>query len=827
MSDAPRQVLPTACTRPWLQALLLSTLVLLAGCGSQPYQGVEVESSAFIERALQQQQGDLVISASVASAEETLALTGLDLYEQGVQPVWIKVENRSDAQARVVTWSVDKDYYSPIEVAYMNRKPYSSEGYDDMQRWLYDNGLPRIIPPGETRSGLVFTNLRRGTKGFNLTLMHRAEAQDFTFFLPLPGFVPDFMQVDFAELYAKEEIRSFDMPGLRQVLETELDCCATDPTGELEGAPFNAVLIGTGPVVRKAMLRGGWLETSADSTFVGRARQQRFFGRYPDAIFSQERQDGAERVVLHMWMSPWRLEGTPVWVGQVYYAHDEDPWLSWIESLAVRDSEIYKSFARESLVADLDSAQRFLYQNLWYGGSLEKVGHLRAQPPIPVNEPKAIFNNTSYFSEGLRVVAFLSDEPRALDEVIYLNDPMELISGGRPGAPFAGRQVPPPNDRLHIQASGPLTIATAVPSAEEARALFDVDLYARNIQPVWIQVENNGDSVLQLTPMGIDRAYFTPREAANRTRSGTGGEHASRYESRAQIKLSVPPHSIQSGYVFSRVDEGTKSFNVDVVGPDQAHLMSFFVPVPGLKIDHHDVDPNKLYGPDDIREVSLAELVAAVESMPCCVRDAKGEGKGDPLNLVLVGEPKELYYAFMRAGWDETETIYGASLWKTAVSALTGGAYRYSPVSALYVFDRPQDAAFQRARGSIHERNHLRVWMTPLRHEGKPVWIGQISRDIGVRFTRKTITTHKIDPDVDETREFLLEDLAFTQGLKAFGYIGGVGSADYDQPRGNLTGDPYFTDGRRVLMWMTGEPVGLDEIEPLDLTPYLTGKTGP
>jgi hypothetical protein len=256
-------------------------------------------------------------------------------------------------------------------------------------------------------------------------------------------------------------------------------------------------------------------------------------------------------------------------------------------------------------------------------------------------------------------------------------------------------------------------------------------------------------------------------------------------------------------------------------------MMTFFVPVPGLKIDHHSVDMNALYSPEEIREVDLEGLVAELEAMPCCVRDAGGEEKGDPLNLVFIGKPRDLYYAFMRAGWDETETIYGASLWKTGLSAITGGAYRYSPVSALYVFNRPQDAAMQRARGSIHERNHLRVWMTPLLYKGHPVWIGQISRDIGVRFTRKTITTHKIDPDVDETREFLLEDMAFTQGLKAFGYIGGVGAADYDSPRGNLTGDPYFTDGRRVVMWLSGEPVGLDEIKPVDLSPYWTGTVGP
>jgi hypothetical protein len=97
--------------------------------------------------------------------------------------------------------------------------------------------------------------------------------------------------------------------------------------------------------------------------------------------------------------------------------------------------------------------------------------------------------------------------------------------------------------------------------------------------------------------------------------------------------------------------------------------------------------------------------------------------------------------------------------------------------------------------------------------EGTPVWIGQISRDIGVRFTRKTITTHKIDPDVDETREFLLENLAYSQVLARFAYVGGVGAAPIDEPRANLTGDPYFTDGLRVVMWISPELLDLQEIE--------------
>ena len=98
-------------------------------------------------------------------------------------------------------------------------------------------------------------------------------------------------------------------------------------------------------------------------------------------------------------------------------------------------------------------------------------------------------------------------------------------------------------------------------------------------------------------------------------------------------------------------------------------------------------------------------------------------------------------------------------------------------------------------------------------YNDEKVWIGQISRDIGVRFTRKTITTHKIDPDVDETREYLLENLAYAQTLEKIAYVDGVGAAPIGQPRQNLTGDPYFTDGLRVVLWIASRPTDLEEIE--------------
>ena len=373
-------------------------------------------------------------------------------------------------------------------------------------------------------------------------------------------------------------------------------------------------------------------------------------------------------------------------------------------------------------------------------------------------------------------------------------------------------------ERAQTHTQQAVRVTTAVPSAAETTALFGVSLYRRGIQPVWLEVENQRGTTVTFLPVGLDPGYFTPIEAANLHRKqddlATNSE-MNRYFFEQGMSINVSPGEVRTGFMFTPLDEGTKTFNVDIVSDDTVLGFTFFVPVPGLRVDHHRVDWEALYPEDQLRTLGERELIEALEEQPCCVTDKNAEGTGDPLNLVVIGDRKDVYYAFIRAGWDETETVYGASAWKTALSFLFGGEYRYSPVSALYLFGRAQDVAMQKARGNIHERNHLRLWLSPLRVEDKPVWLGQISRDIGVRFNWPTITTHKIDPDVDETREFLLEDLAYSQALAKIGYVGGVGEAPIDVPRGNLTGDPYFTDGYRVVLWVSSQPVDIADLEIL------------
>src|SRR5262249_17881238 len=136
-----------------------------------------------------------------------------------------------------------------------------------------------------------------------------------------------------------------------------------------------------------------------------------------------------------------------------------------------------------------------------------------------------------------------------------------------------------------------------------------------------------------------------------------------------------------------------------------------------------------------------------------------------------------------------------------------GTEYRYSPVSALYLFGRSQDFSLQRIRESINERLHLRLWMTELRVKGKPVWVGQVSRDIGVRFTLKTwnLTTHRIDPDVDESRDCVREAFWQAERRELPGSVSGGGESPPESPRHTLPGAPYSPDGNRPIPFFSPE----------------------
>jgi len=374
--------------------------------------------------------------------------------------------------------------------------------------------------------------------------------------------------------------------------------------------------------------------------------------------------------------------------------------------------------------------------------------------------------------------------------------------------------------RALTRTEGGVTVTAAVLSAGESAALYGAQLAKKALQPVWVEVTNAEDRPYFLMYPGLDPNFFPSSEAAEAFPEGEARDARVRTSERfgqLAFRNPVPPGQTVSGMVLTNLEEGVKLIQLDLVADGRTRAFSIFTVVPGFRGDYHAsaVFRREVYPAQAIQDFEDDEAFgSALEALPCCATNSDGSRNGDPLNLIIVGGLDDAFPALVRRGWRPTETKWSGAIMRVVSSALAGERYLNAPVSDLYLFGRPQDLALQKARDSVHQRNHLRLWLSPMRYHGAPVWVGQISRDIGSRLTMHspTLTTHKIDPDVDEARTALAEDMAYSQSLTMVGYAPGVGPAAPERPRGNLTTDPYYTDGDRLVLVFEQRPVSLAAI---------------
>jgi predicted small lipoprotein YifL len=371
----------------WLMILALAAG--LAACGGKAYLYEPADSGSLLAAGETQSEGPIEVAASVPGREETERIFGIDLYDQGIQPVWLQIENSSDTIVRYAPVSTDPEYYAPLEVAYMNRRGYSDEEREAMNARFHSLAMPRYIEPGESRSGFVFTNADPGAKGFNVDVFGGGKAYGFTFLLRVPGFEPDYASIDIDSLYADEEIVDYEVDALQEPIRN-LPCCSTDQRGEESSEPLNLVLVGQGEKLVRALLRSGWRETSIEEA--AGLTPQFLFGRQQDAIFRYETIGGDGFYELRFWKAPFRSGAHEVYVGQARHFY-----------------RLIGSVTR--LDADVDNARNFAIQKLLYGQAISEIAWVTGKEVVPASSFWDTLIRPTYFSDGYRIVLWLSAEP--------------------------------------------------------------------------------------------------------------------------------------------------------------------------------------------------------------------------------------------------------------------------------------------------------------------------------------------------------------------------------------------------------------------------------
>jgi hypothetical protein len=367
--------------------------------------------------------------------------------------------------------------------------------------------------------------------------------------------------------------------------------------------------------------------------------------------------------------------------------------------------------------------------------------------------------------------------------------------------------------RTQMLTQGGVSVHLDIPTDVEVQSHLGIPLAQHGIQPIWLRVENASALSYWLLPVAIDPDYYTADEVALIARGGLDAEGAAQLTERLRqsaLPFFMQAGSVNEGYVYATHMRGGRFVDLKFSRPGSGIRMRFAVMLPTQGFDYESSSIRQLYAQvHTLPDLTLEDARARIRELPCCTTREDGQGAGDPLNIVLVGRGEDVIAALTAGGWTFTEAITVDSIRRMIGAALADEPFLTAPVSALYLFGRPQDIALQRGRSKIAQRNHMRLWLAPFRCEGQPVWVGQVSRDIGVKITPKspTLTTHVIDPNVDEAREYVLQGLLHQEAVRWFGIVRGVGAAALDNPRHNLTDDPYFTDGMRAMIGVSSVPI--------------------
>lgn len=360
----------------------------------------------------------------------------------------------------------------------------------------------------------------------------------------------------------------------------------------------------------------------------------------------------------------------------------------------------------------------------------------------------------------------------------------------------------PIHERALTKEANGIRASAAVVGDQEARQIFGIDLARKKIQAVWIQVENSIDRSIILLPTAIDPEYFAPLEVSFTYHRAFAADANAALDAHIlnlgfPIRNLIQSESRASGYIFTHWTRGMKVVDVDLTGDDFSQNFTFFAPNPDSSTGQNIIDRmESMFSASQLQNVECGtDLRKALEQLPCCVSNENGGRSAEPLNVVIIGTVDDWTTAFQRRG------------------------YRYQVLNPRYAFGRGQDlSGLKLSRGYTRAQAHaIRLWQTPIRYSGKPVWVAQTSTRLGGRFAEKepAEVTSPINPKVDEARYALAQDLAYSQALIKIGFTRGAG-----QSQSTLTGEAsdvhYTTDGLRVVLIFGDRPASLEEIDFFD-----------
>lgn len=165
------------------------------------------------------------------------------------------------------------------------------------------------------------------------------------------------------------------------------------------------------------------------------------------------------------------------------------------------------------------------------------------------------------------------------------------------------------------------------------------------------------------------------------------------------------------------------------------------------------------------------EVRADLLSRPHLVTKPDGRIAQDIINVAFVGSRDQLTRSFELAGWSSAEALTRRSFAKTYSALTRRKGYATAPVSLLLYERKAPDLVFQKSWNTLGKRHHVRIWQAGW-VEGRELWVGAGTHDVGFAFDRKGMTfAHQIDARIDSERSKIVNDLTYAACTEQVDYL--------------------------------------------------------
>jgi hypothetical protein len=239
--------------------------------------------------------------------------------------------------------------------------------------------------------------------------------------------------------------------------------------------------------------------------------------------------------------------------------------------------------------------------------------------------------------------------------------------------------------------------------------------------------------------------------------------------------------SISINQLSSDTGDGTYSVRIEIYVADANTVLYTAKAVPSIR------------GVDD-------DLFSRI---PRRISDKAGD-PGDMVNFLIIGSKDAMEKVFTAAGWVKVDANVKETVLNGFLASMSKESYLTMPMSPLCLFGRQQDYGWAHAEpiSVVASRNHLRLWKAGFDVNGRTLWVGAATHDVGFeKDQRNNGLTHKIDPNIDLERDYVEKTLTST-GLVA--EVTHVLPQNPMQEAKTATGGSFHSNGQ-VLVLKLGE----------------------